>query len=148
MSAGIRFIHLADTWQNALYLIVGIIIVIGKAFRGKTFEEEPETLKDIVNNNDATLYASFNEAFIDLENKRIDGLLVDLIYAEYYLTQAGKGDNFNLVETAFEQEEFAVGVRKADEKLAEKINDGFATLKENGTFKELGEKWFGEDISE
>ena len=114
----------------------------------KTFEEEPETLKDIVSNNDATLYASFNEAFIDLENKRIDGLLVDRVYAEYYLTQAGKGDNFNLVETAFEQEEFAVGVRKADEKLAKKINDGFATLKENGTFKELGEKWFGEDISE
>ncbi len=41
----------------------------------ETFNNQPEVLKDLVDGNDATLYASFNEAFIDLENGRIDGLL-------------------------------------------------------------------------
>ena len=38
-------------------------------------------MKDIVADNEATLYASFNVAFIDLENGRIDGLLIDRVYA-------------------------------------------------------------------
>ena len=55
-----------------------------------TFNNQPKVLKDIVADNEATLYASFNEAFIDLENGRIDGLLIDRVYAEYYLTQTKK----------------------------------------------------------
>ena len=34
-----------------------------------TFNEKPEVLKNIVKNNDATQYESFNEALIDLENR-------------------------------------------------------------------------------
>ena len=50
-----------------------------------TFNEKPEVLKNIVKNNDATQYESFNEALIDLENDRIDVLLIDKVYANYYL---------------------------------------------------------------
>ncbi|HCE12440.1 amino acid ABC transporter substrate-binding protein [Enterococcus sp.] len=112
-----------------------------------TFNNQPEVLKDIVADNDATLYASFNEAFIDLENGRIDGLLIDRVYAEYYLTQTGKTDDYNEIESPFEAEDFAVGVRKDDQGLADKINEGLKTLQENGTFAEISEKWFGEDVT-
>ena len=58
-----------------------------------------EVLKDIVADNEATLYASFNEAFIDLENGRIDGLLIDRPTREYYLTaQTKKADDYNVIE--------------------------------------------------
>jgi len=113
----------------------------------ETFNNQPEVLKDLVDGNDATLYASFNEAFIDLENGRIDGLLIDRVYAEYYLTQTGKTDDFNEIESPFEAEDFAVGVRKDDQAMADKINDGLKELQDNGTFAEISEKWFGEDVT-
>ena len=55
-----------------------------------TFNQNPEFLKNIVKNNDATQYESFNEALIDLENDRIDALLIDRVYANYYLKQQNK----------------------------------------------------------
>lgn len=110
------------------------------------FNEQPEILKDHVKDNEATLYASFNEAFIDLEAGRIEGLLIDSVYADYYLTQTGKLDQYNVISGAFEEEDYAVGVRKGDEAFAEKINAGFKELQENGTFAEISEKWFGEDV--
>ncbi len=113
----------------------------------KIFTEQPEVLQDMVKDNDATLYASFNEAFIDLETGRIDGVLIDSVYAEYYLTKMNKLDQFNLINSTFAQEGFAVGVRKDDEKLAEKINEGLAELRENGEFKKISEKWFGKDVT-
>ena len=112
-----------------------------------TFNNEPEVLKDMVDGNDATLYASFNEAFIDLENGRIDGLLIDRVYAEYYLTSTGKLEEYNVIESTFDQEDYAVGVRKDDQALADKINAGLKELQENGTFAEISMKWFGEDVT-
>ncbi|MGO2852580.1 MAG: amino acid ABC transporter substrate-binding protein, partial [Tetragenococcus koreensis] len=112
-----------------------------------SFNQEPEALKDIVEGEDATLYDSFNEAFIDLESGRIDGLLIDRVYAEYYLNQNEKMDDFNLVETPYEDENFAVGVRQDDDELLAEINDGLQELQDNGEFAEISEKWFGEDVS-
>lgn len=112
-----------------------------------SFTQEAEMLKDNVKDEDATLYDSFNEAFIDLENGRLDGLLIDRVYAEYYLNQNKKMDDFNLIKTPYEEEDFAVGIRKDDEELLQEVNDGINELQENGEFKEISEKWFGEDVS-
>ncbi|MDN6639413.1 MAG: amino acid ABC transporter substrate-binding protein [Tetragenococcus sp.] len=112
-----------------------------------SFNQDSKVLKDIVEGESATLYDSFNEAFIDLENGRIDGLLIDRVYAEYYLRQNDQEDDFNLIETPYEDENFAVGVRKDNEELLEEINDGFKELQDNGEFAEISEEWFGEDVS-
>ncbi|MFD2729613.1 amino acid ABC transporter substrate-binding protein [Enterococcus camelliae] len=111
------------------------------------FTKQAEVLKNRVKDQDATLYASFNEAFIDLEHGRIDGLLVDNVYAGYYLKQAGKLADYDLIATPYAQEDFAVGVRKGDTKLAKKINEGFKTLKENGKYDEIAKKWFGDEAA-
>lgn len=58
--------------------------------------------------------------------------------------KTGKTDDYNEIESPFEAEDFAVGVRKDDQGLADKINEGLKTLQENGTFAEISEKWFGE----
>lgn len=112
------------------------------------FNNQPKILKDNVADNDATLYASFNEAFIDLESGRIDGLLIDQVYADYYLNQTNKIADYTITVSPYKTEDFAVGVRKDDEALAEKINDGLKKAKDSGKFKEISEKWFGEDVSE
>lgn len=112
-----------------------------------TFNSNPEVLKNIVKNNDATQYESFNEALIDLENDRIDALLIDKVYANYYLKQQNKLDDFNILNTGFESEAFAVGARKADITLVNKINEAFHELYREGMFQKIANKWFVEDVA-
>ena len=112
-----------------------------------TFNEKPEVLKNIVKNNDATQYESFNEALIDLENDRIDVLLIDKVYANYYLKQQNKLQDFDILNAGFDSEAFAVGARKADVTLVNKVNEAFSKLYEEGKFQEISNKWFGEDVA-
>ena len=112
-----------------------------------TFNEKPEVLKNIVKSNDATQYESFNEALIDLENDRIDALLIDRVYANYYLKQQNKLQDFDILNAGFDSEAFAVGARKADVTLVNKVNEAFSKLYEEGKFQEISNKWFGEDVA-
>lgn len=111
------------------------------------FETQPAILKDIVKNNEATQYATFTEALIDLKNDRIDGLLIDRVYANYYLQQEGLIDDYTIIDAGFGNDAFAVGARKADTTLVENINAAFKELYQEGRFQDISDKWFGEDVA-
>ena len=111
------------------------------------FEEHPEVLKNRVKGGDADQYQSVNEAIIDLKNDRIDALLIDRVYADYYLTTEGIADEYDTIPSGFESESFAVGVRPADKKLLEALNDAFKELYQEGIFQQISQKWFGEDVA-
>lgn len=114
-----------------------------------TFLNNPAILKDIVKDNDATQYETFTQAFIDLKSDRIDGLLVDSIYANYYLTEEGELENYHVIDISkeFQGHNFAVGARKSDKTVVENINKAFKKLYEEGKFQEISKKWFGEDLA-
>ena len=111
------------------------------------FEENPEVLKNRVKGGDADQYQSVNEAIIDLKNDRIDALLIDRVYADYYLTTEGIADEYDTIPSGFESESFAVGVRPADRKLLEALNQAFKELYQEGIFQQISQKWFGEDVA-
>ena len=111
------------------------------------FEEHPEVLKNRVKGGDSDQYQSVNEAIIDLKNDRIDALLIDRVYADYYLTTEGITDEYDTIPSGFESESFAVGVRPADKKLLEALNKAFKELYQEGIFQQISQKWFGEDVA-
>ena len=111
------------------------------------FEAQPELLKNIVKDQKANQYQSFNEALIDLQNDRIDALLIDRVYANYYLETEGILDQYEIFPAGFESESFAVGVRPADKTLLANLNQAFVELYQEGKFQEISQKWFGEDIA-
>ena len=111
------------------------------------FEEHPEVLKNRVKGGDTDQYQSVNEAIIDLKNDRIDALLIDRVYADYYLTTEGIADEYDTIPSGFESESFAVGVRPADKKLLEALNKAFKELYQEGIFQQISQKWFGEDVA-
>ena len=111
------------------------------------FEAQPELLKNIVKDQKANQYQSFNEALIDLQNDRIDALLIDRVYANYYLETEGILDQYEIFSAGFESESFAVGVRPADKTLLANLNKAFVELYQEGKFQEISQKWFGEDIA-
>ena len=111
------------------------------------FEEHPEVLKNRVKGGDADQYQSVNEAIIDLKNDRIDALLIDRVYADYYLTTEGIAGEYDTIPSGFESESFAVGVRPADKKLLKALNQAFKELYQEGIFQQISQKWFGEDVA-
>lgn len=111
------------------------------------FEAQPELLKNHVKNHDADQYQSFNEALIDLKNDRIYALLIDRVYANYYLASEGIMDDYEIFPAGFESESFAVGVRKSDQTLQKQLNQAFVALYKEGKFQEISQKWFGENIA-
>ena len=111
------------------------------------FERQPELLKSRVKDQKANQYQSFNEALIDLKNDRIDALLIDRVYANYYLQSEGILNDYNLFSAGFESEAFAVGVRPADKTLLAALNQALVSLYQEGKFQEISQKWFGEDVA-
>ncbi|MCS4487564.1 amino acid ABC transporter substrate-binding protein [Streptococcus sciuri] len=111
------------------------------------FNDQPKVLKNLVKGNDATQYETFTQALIDLKNERIDGLLIDRVYANYYLKQEGELDNYNIITGSFESENFAVGARKADKILIKKVNVALRKLYQSGDFQKISDKWFGENVA-
>mgnify|MGYP000910071284 FL=1 len=111
------------------------------------FEAQSDLLKNQVKDQKANQYQSFNEALIDLKNDRIDALLIDRVYANYYLQSEGILNDYNVFSAGFESESFAVGVRPADKTLLATLNQAFVELYKEGKFQEISQKWFGEDVA-
>lgn len=112
-----------------------------------TFISNPTILKDIVKDKEATQYETFTQALIDLKNNRIDGLLIDKVYANYYLEKEGVLNQYNIIKSDYPGEDFAVGARKSDKILINKIDKAFKKQYQTGKFQEISNKWFGEDIA-
>lgn len=113
----------------------------------EAFVNTPAILKDIVKDKDAVQYDTFTQAFIDLKNDRINAVIGDKIYANYYLAQENESDNYLLISTDLESGDFAVGARKADKTLVKNINAAFKELYKKGEFQKIATKWFDEDTA-
>lgn len=84
-------------------------------------------------------------AFMDLEINQIDAVLIDDIVAEYYITSNNK--DYKIIDEPLAEEEFAIGFRKADTVLRDKIDAILLEMKEDGSLTKISEKWFGKDIT-
>jgi polar amino acid transport system substrate-binding protein len=109
------------------------------------FMDQPKVLKRYIE-GEVILYENFNEAFLDLKAERIHGLLIDNVYVNYYLKQAGKTSKVNLIKGDFKSEDFAVGARKTDKQLVANINEALDDLHKTGEFQKISKKWFGKDV--
>lgn len=106
-------------------------------------DAQPAKLKNIVVKKQPVLYDTFNDAFIDLNAGRIQGLVIDEVYARYYVAHEKDPQSFRITDGSFPAESFAIGMRKSDTELDSKINNGLKTLKKNGQLAKIQKKWFG-----
>lgn len=90
-----------------------------------------------------TQFETNNDCFMDLEAGRSTAIVVDEVLARYYMKQKGT-DIYEVLEEDFGEEEYAIGMRKSDTELCEKINAALQELKDNGTFDIIKNKWFSE----
>lgn len=86
-----------------------------------------------------------DQCLMDLEAGRTDAVVADEVIIRYYVSKKGE-EKYKILEEDFGKEEYGIGVRQEDTALLEELNAALDKLKENGTTKEISEKWFGSDI--
>lgn len=74
---------------------------------------------------------------MDLDAKRISGIVIDEVYASYVISHKSDPLSYHEVSIGYPKEEFAVGIRKGDKKLRLKINRALKELKRTVRLKKL-----------
>ncbi len=81
----------------------------------------------------------YNTAFMQLESGAVDAVACDLSIAQYQL--AAKPGVYTQLSDELSSEHYAVGVKKGNTELAQKITDTLKAMNEDGTVKQLCEKY-------
>lgn len=89
-----------------------------------------------------TEYGAFAEAYQDLENKRVDAVLNNLVAITQVIK--AKPNVFEVVQEPVGDKVYAAwAVKKGREDILKVFNDGIAKAKADGTLKQLQQKWLG-----
>ena len=84
-------------------------------------------------------------AFLDLQAKRIDAVIIDEVAAQYYISD--KKAPFVVVNsTPLTEELYGVGFRKSDVQLLNEVDRILDEMKADGKAAEISQKWFSKDI--
>lgn len=111
---------------------------------GSTAEQWYESSQKLLRAKSTILYDQIPNSFLDLNAGRIQGILLDEVYANYYIAHMTKSNDYRVIKnSAVPADLFAVGMRKGDKTLRKKINHGLAILQKNGKLAQLNQKWFG-----
>ena len=70
-------------------------------------------------------------ALQDLDNGRIDAVVIDEVVIDYYMTL--KPDTYKVLEESLAPELYAVGVKKGNNELLEKVQKAMDEIIKNGT---------------
>ena len=83
-------------------------------------------------------------AFMELETKGIDAIVMDEVVANYAITSQNK--DFKVLEDGLTEEEYAVGFKKGNTALKNEVQKYIDEMKADGTMTQISEKWFGKDV--
>ena len=74
-----------------------------------------------------------------------DAVFLDSVVANYLITENNK--DYVILPGNLEAEEYAIGFRKNDQSLRDKIQETLSAMKADGKLGEISTKWFGSDIT-
>jgi len=74
-----------------------------------------------------------------------DAVFLDSVVAYYYIAENSK--DYVVLPGNLEAEEYAIGFRKADQALRDKVQETIKAMKADGKLAEISTKWFGSDVT-
>lgn len=95
-----------------------------------------------VKNAEVRVFNQLTECYLELRNRGVDAVLNDIPTNDYYVVTAGRG-KVKALPVALTREDLGIAVKKGNTELLKRINRGLATIKQNGEFAKIFEKWFG-----
>ncbi|WP_437584900.1 transporter substrate-binding domain-containing protein [Paramicrobacterium sp. CJ85] len=91
----------------------------------------------------AKTFEQLDQAYLAVQSGSADAILYDAPNVAYYIKTKGK-DSLKMVGDLLEAQDYGIAIAQGNENLVKAIDKALATLKENGTYDEIYEKWFGE----
>lgn len=82
--------------------------------------------------------------FSDLKIGRIDAVVIDKVFGDYYIAENGEG-LLTILEDQLADEEYGIAFRKDNQQLADLILTTLDQLVQDGTAAQISQRWFGED---
>lgn len=104
-----------------------------------TSEVAGDSLADMgIKVKDIRRYNRNSEALIDLKNKRVDAVVVGFAYAA---TKVKDSPDLKIINDPVRSVDIVVVLDHGEEALTEKINQAIDTMKSNGEFDRIHDKW-------
>ncbi len=91
-----------------------------------------------------TEYGTYDEAILAMQGGRVQAIVVDQVLGEY--KNANMETKMQVCEFDFGDDFYAIGCRKGETDLADKINEAIQALIDDGTAATISENWFGTNI--
>ena len=111
---------------------------------GSTAQEVLET-SDRVKDISVVTYDDNMELLNKLELGETDAALVDSVVAYHFILSSDK--KYYILPDSLGEEEYAIGFRKGDQALRDRVQEILSEMKGDGTLGDISKKWFGSDIT-
>lgn len=136
------FIVKKDSGYKTLEDLAGKIIAVQNGSTAQTILDESDFVKTV---GEEILKDDNPAAFQELDIGTVDSVFVDSIVADYYITSLGK--DYEILDEGLFEEEYAIGFRKNDQALRDKIQEVLSEMKADGKMAEISTEWFGKDVT-
>ncbi len=132
------------------------IVILNSILKGKSVGVQEETIMDrFVTDNWGDIvkvrrYGSQEKANLDLISGRLDLVFSEIAPAKDFIkSDSGKG--FELVGPSYSEKKWfgegiGIAIRKKDQELKEKLNKAIVSIRNNGVYKKIQDKYFDYDI--
>lgn len=145
----LKNVDFSDTYTTATQVIIvkkGSDIKTVDDLEGKVLGVQLGTTGDIYSGyvKDATVerYNKGFEAVQALNQGKIDAVIIDNEPAKVFVSQ---NEDIEILDEEFTVEEYAIAVKKGNDKLLKQINESLSKLKESGELQEIIDKYINED---
>jgi arginine/ornithine transport system substrate-binding protein len=100
---------------------------------------------------DIKRYASQNEAYLDAQAGRLDVLLADSEALSSGFLKTDQGSDWEFVGPDFTEKKYfgegaGIAIRKEDDDLRDRFNAAIETIRGNGTYQEIQDKYFDYNV--
>lgn len=137
---------LGDTSYNTLKDLAGQSVGVQTGSTAQSILEEEAEAADFYTSLKETIgYKDNVTAFMDLEAGGIAAVFLDEVVANHFIAEQGK--DYRVLEEGIADEQYAIGFRKNDQALRDKVQETLKAMKADGKLAEISEKWFGKDVT-
>src|SRR5699024_10648140 len=126
--------------------IVEIDDLEGKIVATKQGTSSYDYVKEMDEIGEVVPFPNIDQAYMELEKGSADAVVFDHPSLLYYINTNGQG-KVKVLDELLEGQTFGIAFPKGSPLKAE-VDLALSTLKEDGTYDEIQEKWFGEDAIE
>ena len=84
-------------------------------------------------------FSDYNTAFTELQAGALDALAIDIGVANYQIES--RGDGYIILDETLNSENYAVGFKKGNQKLADIVSADIIEFSKDGTVDKLAEKY-------